>query len=66
MDDGETPPLHTQLISQYSPLVDAPDAPESPPLHIHEEMRDANYLASKRDLPRDFLTAAEDKLFGIC
>ena len=65
LDDSKTQPLLTQPTSKYPPLVDAPDAPDSPPTLTREYASNITHLASKSNLPGDRLTAADDILFEI-
>ena len=50
---------------QSSPLVDAPDALDSPPLGVQEDVSDAACLASMGNLPGESLIAANDNIFGV-
>ena len=63
LEDGKTPPFHTQLPFQFSPSVDALDAPDSSLPHLCKYASDATYLAIERNLPRDRLTAEDNMLF---
>ena len=57
-------PLLTQPLSQYPPLVYAPDALDSTPPGSRKDLSDATRLAIEGNLPRDRVTAADYKLFG--
>ena len=65
LEDGETPPLHTQFPSQYLPPVDAQGSPDSPPRILLKDVSDTAHLASESNLPGDRFTAFDDQLFGI-
>ena len=58
-------PLLAQLPSQYLPLLDAPDAPDSPLPGPRKDARDAACQSSEVNLYRDCLTASDDNFFGV-
>ena len=64
-DDVETPPLLTHMTFQYSPLIYAPGALDSPPPLLSEGIITSVCLVSEGDLPGDCITAANDNLFGV-
>ena len=62
-DNGETTSLLTKSPSQYTDPVDAPDDPDSPPPGPQVDASGSTCVAG--NLPRERLTAANDKLFGV-
>ena len=65
LSNGGITPLLTQSTSQYPPLVDTPDAPDSTPLGAQEDASDAACLAIMSDLSRERLMYANDKILGF-
>ena len=63
MENGKMLQLLTQLTFQYSPPVDAPYAPDSPPPGTRKDASNSTRLASEGNLDGDCLTAADDKFF---
>ena len=61
----ETPPLHTQLPSQYLPPVDTPNPLDTPPQSLREDTSDATRVVSYRNIPIYCLTESYYKLFGM-
>ena len=65
LKDGETLPLQNQLPSRSLPLIEVLDTLVSTPQRLHEYESNAACQASKRNLPNDFPTSANDKLFVV-
>ena len=65
LDNSGTPPLLNQSLSQYSPPIDSPDAPDSPPPGVCKDVSDTAFLASVGDLPGDRLTYIDDNILGV-
>ena len=57
--------IPTQIPSQSSPLVEAPNAPDLAPPRIRKVATNAACLAIKSDLTQNRLTASDDMLFSI-
>ena len=62
LDNGDMLPLLTQPPSQSPPLA---DVQESPLTGSCEDTSKSTHLASEKNIPGDFLTDADDMLFGV-
>ena len=65
LENVKMPPLLTQMPSQSPPLVDAPDAPHSPPPRPRKDTGNTACLVSEINLRIDRPMVADDMLFSV-
>ena len=64
-DNGWNPPLLNKFPQQSSPPIESPNAPDSHPPGVCEDVSDAARLASVVDLPCESLMDANEKILGV-